>query len=59
MAYVSRLKKEYKERVIEALKEEFNYTNVMESLKPPKVTLTDSSRPRRQKEKALLDVAEF
>jgi len=30
MAYVSRLKKEYKERVISALKEEFGYKNVME-----------------------------
>ena len=40
MAYVSRLKKEYKERVIEALKEEFNYTNVMEVPKLQKIVVS-------------------
>jgi len=40
MAYVSRLKKEYKERVIKALKEEFNYTNVMEVPKLQKIVVS-------------------
>lgn len=30
MAYVSRLKKEYNERIITALREEFGYNNIME-----------------------------
>ena len=30
MAYVARLKKEYKERIIAALTEEFGYSNVMQ-----------------------------
>lgn len=30
MAYIPRLKEEYKSRVISALKEEFGYTNVMQ-----------------------------
>jgi large subunit ribosomal protein L5 len=30
MAYIPRLKEEYKNRVISALKEEYGYTNVMQ-----------------------------
>lgn len=40
MAYVSRLKKEYQERVINALKEEFGYTNVMEVPKLRKIVVS-------------------
>ena len=40
MAYVSRLKKEYQERVINALKEEFGYTNVMQVPKLKKIVVS-------------------
>ena len=40
MAYVPRLKKEYKERVIKALQEEFGYKNVMEVPKLQKIVLS-------------------
>lgn len=40
MAYVPRLKKEYQERVISALKEEFGYKNVMEVPKLKKIVLS-------------------
>ncbi|SDE09762.1 LSU ribosomal protein L5P [Pricia antarctica] len=40
MAYVSRLKKEYKERVVKTLKEEFGYTNVMEVPKLQKIVVS-------------------
>ncbi len=40
MAYVPRLKQEYKERVISALKEEFSYSNVMQVPKLEKIVLS-------------------
>ena len=40
MAYVSRLKKEYNERVLSALKEEFGYKNVMEVPKLKKIVVS-------------------
>ena len=40
MAYVSRLKQEYKERVVKALKEEFGYKNVMEVPKLQKIVVS-------------------
>lgn len=40
MAYVSRLKKEYRERVVKALKEEFGYRNVMEVPKLQKIVVS-------------------
>jgi len=40
MAYVSRLKKEYNERVVSALKEEFGYKNVMEVPKLKKIVVS-------------------
>ena len=40
MAYVPRLKKEYKERVISALTEEFSYSNVMEVPKLQKIVVS-------------------
>ncbi|NNE76133.1 MAG: 50S ribosomal protein L5 [Pricia sp.] len=40
MAYVSRLKKEYNERVVNALKEEFGYKNVMEVPKLKKIVVS-------------------
>ena len=40
MAYVARLKKEYKERVVNALKEEFGYKNVMEVPKLQKIVVS-------------------
>lgn len=40
MAYVSRLKKEYNERVVSALKEEFGYSNVMEVPKLEKIVVS-------------------
>ncbi|MFK5973233.1 MAG: 50S ribosomal protein L5 [Flavobacteriaceae bacterium] len=40
MAYVARLKKEYKERIVNALKEEFDYKNVMEVPKLEKIVLS-------------------
>ncbi len=40
MAYVSRLKKEYGERVVKALKEEFGYKNVMEVPKLQKIVVS-------------------
>lgn len=40
MAYVSRLKKEYSERVVSALKEEFGYKNVMEVPKLKKIVVS-------------------
>ncbi|MBT8221658.1 MAG: 50S ribosomal protein L5 [Eudoraea sp.] len=40
MAYVPRLKKEYQERVINALKEEFGYNNVMQVPKLKKIVLS-------------------
>jgi len=39
MAYIPRLKEEYKNRVISALKEEFGYTNVMQVPKLEKIVL--------------------
>ena len=40
MAYVPRLKKEYQERVISALKDEFGYKNVMQVPKLKKIVLS-------------------
>lgn len=40
MAYVPRLKKEYQERVISALKEEYGYSNVMQVPKLKKIVLS-------------------
>ncbi len=40
MAYVSRLKKEYKERIVSALKEEFGYRNVMQVPKLEKIVVS-------------------
>ena len=40
MEYVPRLKKEYKERVIKALREEFGYKNVMEVPRLQKIVLS-------------------
>ncbi|MFS4456417.1 50S ribosomal protein L5 [Maribacter sp. 2304DJ31-5] len=40
MAYVARLKKEYKERVVSALTEEFSYKNVMQVPKLEKIVLS-------------------
>lgn len=40
MAYVSRLKKEYNERIVSALKEEFGYSNVMQVPKLEKIVVS-------------------
>ena len=40
MAYVSRLKTEYKERIVNALKEEFGYNNIMEVPKLQKIVVS-------------------
>lgn len=40
MAYVARLKKEYKERIVSALTEEFSYKNVMQVPKLQKIVLS-------------------
>lgn len=40
MAYIPRLKQEYRERVISALKEEFGYVNVMQVPKLEKIVLS-------------------
>ncbi len=40
MAYVARLKKEYKERIVSALTEEFGYKNVMEVPKLQKIVVS-------------------
>ncbi|WP_425235959.1 50S ribosomal protein L5 [Ulvibacterium sp.] len=40
MAYVARLKKEYSERIIDALKQEFGYKNVMEVPKLKKIVVS-------------------
>ncbi len=40
MAYVPRLKKEYSERIVSALKEEFGYKNVMEVPKLQKIVVS-------------------
>lgn len=40
MAYVSRLKKEYKERIVSALTEEFGYKNVMQVPKLEKIVVS-------------------
>lgn len=40
MAYIPRLKKEYKERVVQALTEEFGYANVMQVPKLEKIVLS-------------------
>jgi len=40
MAYVSRLKKEYNERIVSALKEEFGYKNVMQVPKLEKIVVS-------------------
>lgn len=40
MAYISRLKKEYQERIVNALKEEFDYKNVMEVPKLQKIVVS-------------------
>jgi len=40
MAYIPRLKKEYRERVIKALQEEFGYKNVMEVPKLQKIVVS-------------------
>ncbi len=40
MAYVARLKKEYNERIIDALKQEFSYKNVMEVPKLKKIVVS-------------------
>jgi large subunit ribosomal protein L5 len=40
MAYIPRLKEEYKDRVMSALKEEFGYKNVMQVPKLEKIVLS-------------------
>ena len=40
MAYISRLKQEYREKVIPALKDEFGYVNVMQVPKLKKIVLS-------------------
>ncbi|MBD0778164.1 50S ribosomal protein L5 [Maribacter sp. ANRC-HE7] len=40
MAYVARLKKEYRERIVDALKEEFGYKNVMQVPKLEKIVVS-------------------
>ncbi len=40
MAYVARLKKEYKERIVNTLKEEFGYKNVMQVPKLKKIVVS-------------------
>ena len=40
MAYVARLKKEYKERVVDALRKEFGYKNVMQVPKLEKIVVS-------------------
>ena len=40
MAYLPRLKEEYKSRVIEALKEEFGYSNVMQVPKLERIVVS-------------------
>lgn len=40
MSYVPRLKKEYKERIVKALKEEYGYDNVMQVPKLQKIVLS-------------------
>jgi len=40
MAYVSRLKKEYQERIVSALKDEFGYNNVMQVPKLEKIVVS-------------------
>ncbi len=40
MAYVPRLKQEYREKVVPALKEEFSYSNIMEVPKLEKIVLS-------------------
>lgn len=40
MAYIPRLKQEYKDRVVSALKEEFGYKNVMQVPKLEKIVLS-------------------
>jgi large subunit ribosomal protein L5 len=40
MAYVARLKKEYKDKVIPALTEEFGYKNVMQVPKLQKIVIS-------------------
>ncbi|TLP82157.1 50S ribosomal protein L5 [Maribacter sp. ACAM166] len=40
MAYVTRLKKEYKERIVTALTEEFGYSNVMQVPKLEKIVMS-------------------
>lgn len=40
MAYVARLKKEYKERVIDALRKEFGYKNIMQVPKLDKIVVS-------------------
>ncbi len=40
MAYIPRLKEEYKSRVVSALKEEFGYKNVMQVPKLEKIVLS-------------------
>ncbi|WP_339716082.1 50S ribosomal protein L5 [uncultured Kriegella sp.] len=40
MAYVARLKKEYKERIIDALRKEFGYKNVMQVPKLDKIVVS-------------------
>ena len=43
MTYIPRLKKEYKERIIAALKEEFGYKNVMQVPKLEKIVVSHLS----------------
>lgn len=40
MAYISRLKKEYQERIVNALKEEYSYNNVMQVPKLVKIVVS-------------------
>jgi large subunit ribosomal protein L5 len=40
MSYIPRLKQEYKDRVVSALKEEFGYKNVMQVPKLEKIVLS-------------------
>lgn len=44
MTYIPRLKKEYKERIIAALKEEFGYKNVMQVPKLEKIVVSRGGR---------------
>ncbi|NBB73120.1 MAG: 50S ribosomal protein L5, partial [Bacteroidetes bacterium] len=58
MAYVPRLKKQYREEVVPALKEQFGYDNIMEVPRLEKISINKGIGEAAENQKVLDDAVE-